>query len=307
MKNEKSLHIAFDPIYAHPLPEGHRFPMLKYELIPAQLLYEGTITEENLFSPKSCPDDTILLTHQKEYLDKLKAQTLSAKEQRHIGFPQSPALTQRELIITQGTIDCCFHAMEAGVSLNVAGGTHHAFAEKGEGFCLLNDFAVAANYLLQQKLAKQILIIDLDVHQGNGTAKLFEGNDAVFTFSMHGRNNYPFHKEKSDLDVELEDGTTTETYLQKLTATLPSLLEKVKPDFAFYLSGVDILETDKFGKLKVTIDGCKERDRIVFSLLRQHNIPCTVAMGGGYSPLVKTIVDAHCNTFRLAKEVFDLH
>ena len=307
MKKEKSLHIAFDPIYAHPLPEGHRFPMLKYELIPEQLLYEGTITEANIFSSKACPDDTILLTHQIEYLNKLKNQTLSAKEQRHIGFPQSPALTQRELIITQGTIDCCFHAMEAGVSLNVAGGTHHAFADRGEGFCLLNDFAVAANYLLQQKLAKQILIIDLDVHQGNGTAKLFEGNDAVFTFSMHGGNNYPFHKEKSDLDVELEDGTTTETYLQKLTATLPSLLEKVKPDFVFYLSGVDILETDKFGKLKVTIDGCKERDRIVFSLLQQHNIPCTVAMGGGYSPQVKTIVDAHCNTFRLAKEIFDLH
>lgn len=307
MNKEKSLHIAFDPIYAHPLPEGHRFPMLKYELIPQQLLYEGTITEENLFSPKSCPDEIVLLTHEKEYLDKLRNQTLSAKEQRHIGFPQSPELTQRELIITQGTIDCCHYAFAAGVALNVAGGTHHAFAERGEGFCLLNDFAVAANYLLQQKLAKKILIIDLDVHQGNGTAKLFEGNDAVFTFSMHGRNNYPFHKEKSDLDVELEDGTTTETYLQKLTATLPSLLQTVKPDFAFYLSGVDILETDKFGKLKVSIEGCKERDRKVFSQLKNQGIPCTVAMGGGYSPQVKTIVEAHCNTFRLAKEIFDLH
>ena len=307
MKNDKKLCIAFDSIYAHPLPEGHRFPMLKYELIPQQLIYEGTITEENLFSPSTCPDDVVLLTHDSDYLQKLKNQTLSAKEQRHIGFPQSTELTKRELIITQGTIDCCHHAFENGVALNVAGGTHHAFAGRGEGFCLLNDFAIAANYLLQQKLAKKILVIDLDVHQGNGTAKLFEGNDAVFTFSMHGRNNYPFHKEKSDLDVELEDGTTTEVYLQKLTATLPSLLETVKPDFSFYLSGVDILETDKFGKLKVTIDGCKERDRAVFSRLKQHNIPCTVAMGGGYSPQVKTIVEAHCNTFRLAKEIFDLH
>jgi acetoin utilization deacetylase AcuC-like enzyme len=304
---EKKLHIAFDPIYAHPLPEGHRFPMLKYELIPQQLLYEGTITEENLFSPKPCPDEVVLLTHEKEYLEKLKNQTLSAKEQRHIGFPQSPELTQRELIITQGTINCCHYAFEADVAMNVAGGTHHAFAERGEGFCLLNDFAVAANYLLQQKLAKKILIIDLDVHQGNGTAKLFESNGAVYTFSMHGRNNYPFHKEKSDLDVELEDGAATEIYLQKLTTTLPSLLEKVKPDFAFYLSGVDVLETDKFGKLKVTIDGCKERDRFVFSQLKQRNIPCVVSMGGGYSPQVKTIVEAHCNTFRLAKEIFDLH
>jgi len=307
MKKEKKLRIAFDPIYAHPLPEGHRFPMLKYELIPQQLLYEGTVNEEAFFSPSICPDEVVLLTHDKEYLDRLKNQTLSAKEQRHIGFPQSPELTKRELIITQGTIDCCHYAFENGVAMNVAGGTHHAFKDRGEGFCLLNDFAAASNYLLQQKLVNKILIIDLDVHQGNGTAKLFEHRADVFTFSMHGRNNYPFHKEKSDLDIELEDGTTTEIYLQKLNDTLPSLLTDTKPDFVFYLSGVDILETDKFGKLKVTIDGCKERDWLVFSLLKQLNIPCVVAMGGGYSPQVKTIVDAHCNTFRLAKEIFDLH
>ncbi|GAA4746897.1 histone deacetylase family protein [Flavisolibacter ginsenosidimutans] len=304
--SEKKLHIAFDTIYAHPLPEGHRFPMLKYELIPQQLLYEGTVTEDAFFSPKPCTDGVVLLTHEKDYVDKLKNQTLSAKEQRYIGFPQSPELTLREFIITQGTIDCCYYAIENGVALNVAGGTHHAFKDRGEGFCLLNDFAVAANYLLQKNLATKILIIDLDVHQGNGTAKLFEDKDAVFTFSMHGRNNYPFHKEKSDLDVELEDGTTTQVYLQKLGDVLPSLLQEVKPDFAFYLSGVDILETDKFGKLKVTMEGCKERDRLVFSLLKEAKIPCVVSMGGGYSPRVKTIVEAHCNTFRLAKEIYDL-
>ena len=306
MRADNKLSIAFDPIYAHPLPEGHRFPMLKYELIPQQLIYEGTIGEENLFSPRPCSDEIILLTHDRAYLDKLKNQTLSAKEQRHIGFPQSPALTQRELIITQGTIDCCGYAFENGVALNVAGGTHHAFKERGEGFCLLNDFAVAANYLLQQKKTEKILIIDLDVHQGNGTAKLFEGNDNVFTFSMHGRNNYPFHKEKSDLDIELEDGTTTEVYLQKLQEHLPSIIEKEKPGFVFYLAGVDILETDKLGKLKVSLEGCKERDRLVFSLLKHSGIPCVVAMGGGYSPQVKTIVEAHCNTFRLAKDIYDL-
>lgn len=305
MKKTFKLHIAFDPIYAHPLPEGHRFPMLKYELIPEQLLYEGTIKRENLFSPAPCPDDVVLWTHTKEYLDKLKNQTLSAKEQRHIGFPQSPELTTRELIITQGTIDCCHYALEHGVALNVAGGTHHAFTDRGEGFCLLNDFATAANYLLHHQLAKQILIIDLDVHQGNGTAKIFESKNRVFTFSMHGRNNYPFHKEKSDLDVELEDGIKDEKYLELLTNTLPSVLEKVKPDFAFFLSGVDILETDKFGKLKVTIDGCRKRDEIVFRLLKDKGIPCVVAMGGGYSPHVKTIVEAHCNTFRVAKEIFE--
>jgi acetoin utilization deacetylase AcuC-like enzyme len=304
--SDNKLHIAFHPIYAHPLPEGHRFPMLKYELIPQQLLYEGTITEEHLFAPKPCSDDVVLLTHDKDYVDKLRHQTLSAKEQRHIGFPQSPALTLREFVITQGTVDCCFHAMQNGIAFNAAGGTHHAFKERGEGFCLLNDFAVAANYLLQQKLAKKILVIDLDVHQGNGTAKLFEGNNAVFTFSMHGRNNYPFHKERSDLDVELEDGTTTDVYLQKLKTFLPPLLQNVQPDFVFYLSGVDILETDRFGKLKVTMNGCKQRDCFVFSLLKDAKIPCAVSMGGGYSPQIKTIVDAHCNTFRAAKEIYDL-
>lgn len=280
--------------------------MLKYELIPAQLLYEGVITEDALFSPAPCPDAVVLLTHTVDYLQKLKDQTLSAREQRHIGFPQSPQLTLRERIITQGTIDCCTHAFKNGVALNVAGGTHHAFADRGEGFCLLNDFAVAANFLLHGGLAKNILIIDLDVHQGNGTAKLFENEERVFTFSMHGRNNYPFHKEVSDLDVELPDGTAGDEYLRLLHQHLPTLINKVQPDIAFYLSGVDILETDKFGKLKVPIADCKRRDEMVLSLLHKAGIPCVVAMGGGYSPQVKTIVEAHCNTFKLAKEIWEL-
>lgn len=298
------IYIAYDPIYAHPLPEGHRFPMLKYELIPEQLLHEGSITVDQLFSPLPCTEEIILLTHDAGYLQKLIQQTLSASEQRKIGFPQSPALTQRELMITQGTIDCCLRAMESGVALNVAGGTHHAFRDRGEGFCLLNDMAVAANYLLQQQLAKQILIIDLDVHQGNGTASLFANETRVFTFSMHGGHNYPFHKETSDLDIPLPDGTDDAAYLSILSDTLPKLIEQVKPDFAFYLSGVDILNTDKFGKLKVSMEGCRQRDALVFELLQQHRIPVTVAMGGGYSPDIRTIVEAHCNTFRLAKDIF---
>jgi len=298
------LKIAYDPIYAHPLPEGHRFPMLKYELIPEQLLYEGSITARNLFSPAVCPDEVVLWTHEAAYLEKLHRQTLSAKEQRHIGFPQSPALTKRELVIAQGTIDCCHYALEHGVSMNVAGGTHHAFAERGEGFCLLNDFAVAANYLLHHNLAKQILIIDLDVHQGNGTARLFTKEPRVFTFSMHGDHNYPFHKEQSDLDVGLKDGTTDVIYLPLLENTLQTLINQLRPDFAFFLSGVDILDTDKFGKLKVSMQGCRRRDEIVFSMLRHHQIPCAVAMGGGYSPDVKTIVEAHCNTFRAALDIY---
>jgi acetoin utilization deacetylase AcuC-like enzyme len=244
------------------------------------------------------------MTHSREYLDKLLNQNLSASEQRKIGFPQSPELTERELIITQGTIDCCHHALENRIALNVAGGTHHAFANRGEGFCMLNDHAVASNYLLKNNLARKILIIDLDVHQGNGTAKLFENEPRVFTFSMHGQHNYPFHKEQSDLDVPLADGMDDYAYLAVLTKTLPKLIKEVKPDFCFYQSGVDILETDKFGKLKVTLQGCKQRDEIVFSLVKEHTIPCVVSMGGGYSPDIRNIVEAHCNTFRTAIKIF---
>ena len=296
--------IAFDPIYAHPLPENHRFPMLKYQLIPEQLMHEGTYTANHFFAPSICEEEIILYTHDQAYLYKLLNQQLSPSEQRKIGFPQSPELTQRELIITQGTIDACLYALETGVALNVAGGTHHAFADRGEGFCLLNDMAVASNYLLRKQICKKILIIDLDVHQGNGTAKLMEKEERVFTFSMHGAHNYPFHKEQSDLDIGLKDGTTGQEYLAILTNTLPKLIEQVKPDFAFYLSGVDILNTDKFGKLQVSLDECKQRDRIVFEQLKKHRIPVTVALSGGYSPDVRTIVEAHCNTFRLAADIY---
>lgn len=292
--------VAFDPIYAHPLPEGHRFPMIKYELIPAQLLHEGTLTEQDIFSPSPCADEVVLLTHDTEYLAKLKEQRLSEREQRHIGFPQSPQLTQRELIITQGTIDCCHHAMRDGAALNVAGGTHHAFADRGEGFCLLNDMAIAANYLLHQGDASRIMIIDLDVHQGNGTARLFSHEPRVFTFSMHGAHNYPFHKERSDLDIALPDGIADKEYLDLLQYHLQQILQDFKPGFAFYLSGVDILATDKFGKLKISREGCRQRDKLVFQLLGQRGIPCVVAMGGGYSPDVRDVVEAHCNTFREA-------
>lgn len=303
---DKKLRIAYDPIYAHPLPEGHRFPMLKYELIPGQLVYEGSVREDELFAPGVCPDDVILRTHDRVYLHKLNEQQLSEREQRQIGFPQSPMLTLREKIITQGTIDCAMHALQNGVALNIAGGTHHAFADRGEGFCLLNDFAVAANVLLDKHLARKILIIDLDVHQGNGTAKIFAGDSRVFTFSMHGAHNYPFRKETSDLDIPLPDGIQDDAYLDLLRVHLRTLLKTVNPDFAFYLSGVDILDTDKFGKLKVTLEGSRKRDEFVFESLHNEGIPCAVSMGGGYSPDVKVIVEAHCQTFRTAKEIYRL-
>jgi acetoin utilization deacetylase AcuC-like enzyme len=296
--------IAFSPIYYHKLPEGHRFPMLKYELIPEQLLHEGTITQENLFVPNMCDAIDVLRTHDLDYYNKLINQQLSPSEQRKIGFPQSPALIERELVITRGTIDCALFALEYGCALNIAGGTHHAFAERGEGFCLLNDMAIAADYLLYKKLVTKILVIDLDVHQGNGTAKLMENEPRVFTFSMHGKNNYPFHKEQSDLDIPLTDGISGHAYLEILEKTLPMLLETVNPDFIFYLSGVDILSTDKFGKFNVSIDECKRRDELVLKMAYDNKIPIAIAMGGGYSPDINDILQAHCNTFRIAANLF---
>ncbi|MCB9045364.1 MAG: histone deacetylase [Chitinophagales bacterium] len=300
------LYIACDPIYAHPLPEGHRFPMLKYELIPQQLIYEGVIDETELYAPAMASEHDILLTHSGDYWRRMKNLQLTTKEMRAIGFPLSAQLVEREARIMQGTIDCALHALKHGVALNVAGGTHHAFADRGEGFCLLNDFAVAANYLLHHKLVKQVLVVDLDVHQGNGTAALFRDRPEVFTFSMHGERNYPFHKEASDLDIGLPEGMTGEEYLDLLNDTLPALLNKIKPDIVCYLSGVDVLETDKFGKLKLSIEDCAARDEVVFRNCRTNNIPVAVAMGGGYSPDIRHIVTAHCNTFRLAKSIWEM-
>ncbi len=188
--------------------------------------------------------------------------------------------------------------------MNVAGGTHHAFANRGEGFCLLNDMAVAANYLLHKKLARRILIVDLDVHQGNGTAKLFENESRVFTFSMHGGHNYPFIKEKSDLDIPLADGMGDKEYLDLLTKNLSSVLDSHKPDFIFFLSGVDVLSSDNYGKLKISMEGCKARDEVVFKTCKSNGIPCVVSMGGGYSADVKLIVEAHCNTYRAALDIY---
>lgn len=298
------LKIAFDPIYAHPLPAGHRFPMLKYELIPQQLMHEGLITAENLFSPDPLDEETILLTHEKGYWERLRSLELSAQEERRTGFPLTAKLVEREIRIAKGTIDGCMFALEFGVAFNVAGGTHHAGTNWGEGFCLLNDQAIAANYLLHHQLYHRILIIDLDVHQGNGTAQIFRQEPKVFTFSMHAETNFPFRKEPSDLDVGLKDGTNDEEYLSQLNKNLPEILNRFKPDFIFYLAGVDVLATDKLGKLALTKDGCKERDRIVLEHAKALGLPAQVSMGGGYSPEIKDIVDAHCNTYKVANELY---
>lgn len=294
------LKIAFSDCYNHPLPVGHRFPMLKYDLIPEQLIYEGIISKVNLFDPGLIDEQWIVLIHKDEYWNKLKNGNLSRLEERRIGFVYSQNLVHREAVIMNGTIQSAVYALQYGVSFNIAGGTHHAYADKGEGFCLLNDNAIAANYLLQNNLVQKVLIVDLDVHQGNGTARIFQHQSNVFTFSMHCISNIYSNKEYSDLDIELAANTQDEEYLTQLDMHLNQVLEDFVPDFVFYQSGVDVLATDKLGKLSLTIGGCMERDKIVFEKCKKYNIPVAVNMGGGYSERISDIVDAHCNTFKAA-------
>ncbi|MFD2567097.1 histone deacetylase family protein [Pseudotenacibaculum haliotis] len=298
------LKIAYHPIYRHPLPLGHRFPMGKYELLYHQLLHEGTCTEENFFEPEIPNNKYIFLAHDPEYVSDLMNLTLDPKIARRIGFPLDELLIEREIVIADGTLKACEYALKNGISMNIAGGTHHAFTNKGEGFCLFNDQAIGARYLQHKNLADKILIIDLDVHQGNGTAEIFKDDDSVFTFSMHGKSNYPFIKEQSNLDIALDNGVGDEEYLQILKETIPKLILEQEPDFIFYLSGVDVIESDKLGKLSLSMEGCKERDRIVLQSCKDFSIPVVCSMGGGYSKDIKVIVEAHANTFRTAQDIF---
>jgi len=274
------LKIAYHPIYKHPLPEGHRFPMLKYDLLPKQLLHEGTCESANFFEPEIPNDKYIVAVHEPEYFYDLLNIKISPKDARKIGFPLTEDLVERERIIADGTIKTSQFALEYGIAMNIAGGTHHAYSNKGEAFCMLNDQAIAAKYLQSKGLAKKILVIDLDVHQGNGTAEIFQNDASVFTFSMHGTSNYPFKKEQSDLDISLKKGTDDTTYLTILKETLPQLIHDM------------------------TVEGCKQRDAFVLETCHQLQIPVQCSMGGGYSPDIKIIVDAHANTFRLAQELF---
>jgi acetoin utilization deacetylase AcuC-like enzyme len=299
------LPIAFAPSYAHELPAGHRFPMLKYELLPEQLLREGTATTADFFVATPPPVADILLVHGATYYERLRLGQLTRQEERATGFPWSAALFEREITILGGTIEAAQRALEHGVAFNIAGGTHHAFRARGEGFCLLNDQAAGAAWLLAHApTIRQVLIVDLDVHQGNGTAAIFQHEPRVFTFSVHGARNYPARKETSDLDVPLPDGTDDAPYLRLLADTLPRLLDTVQPDFVFYLAGVDVLATDKLGHLALTREGCRQRDELVLRLCQRHHLPVVVCMGGGYSERISDIVEAHANTFRVAAGLF---
>lgn len=295
--------IAYHPIYVYPVPDKHRFPMEKYELLPLQLIHQGIVNEKNFFEP-SLDKKYDFSIHNKDYLNRLINLELTKKEERASGFKLSKKLVDREICITNGTIEVSVSAMKDGIGFNIAGGTHHAFSNRPEGFCLLNDQAIASMHLLNKGLVKRVLIVDLDVHQGNGTAEILANESRVFTFSMHGLKNYPNNKPKSDLDIALDDNIKDSEYLKNLRKYLPQIIEKHKPNLIFYQSGVDVLKTDKLGRLSLSLAGCKERDNIVYENAKSRNIAVVTTMGGGYSEDIKYILEAHCNTFKSAIKHF---
>ena len=296
------MYISYHPIYNHPVPDNHRFPMQKYALLPQQLLHEGIAEPTDFHSPSKVSLETLCLAHTADYVHKFVHLQLSHKEALPIGFVQNQQLVDRELTLVQGTIEAALWALRtAEVGFNIAGGTHHAFSDRGEGFCMLNDQAVAAAYLLAHTAVRKVLIIDLDVHQGNGTAEIFRHDPRVFTFSMHAEGNYPFVKEQSDRDIALPTGTSDAAYLSVLTSVLPEIITTHQPDFVFYQSGVDVLSSDKLGKLSLSVQGCADRDRFVFNLCRQYHLPVQCSMGGGYSPQLSAILRAHTNTFMMSQ------
>ncbi len=297
--------VAYSDIYKYELPDGHRFPMEKYPLIREQLIYEGTLEVSDFYTPTPLTWAQVGTTHTEDYIEKLQTTNLSSKEIRKIGFPLKQSLVDRGLFIAGGTYQNALYAISNhSIALNIAGGTHHSFADHGEGFCIYNDFAITANLLMNDHDVSSILIVDLDVHQGNGTAHIFRNEDRVFTFSMHGARNYPTKKMISDLDIGLDDGAQDAEYLSILHDTLPRLIEERSPEIIMYLSGVDVLHTDKLGRLGMTKYGALQRDEFVISQAAEHDIPIIVSLGGGYSHRLIDIVDAHANTFRVAKDIY---
>ncbi len=290
--------------FVPPLPEGHRFPIGKYQLVKEQLLYEGSIGSHQLEESAAVSEADVLRVHTPAYWQALRDQQLTPRQMRRIGFPQSAALLERSRRSSQGTVKAALHAVEHGIGMNLAGGTHHAYADRGEGFCLLNDMAIAIRRLQAEGLAHRILIVDLDVHQGNANAVLFAQDPHVYTFSIHGQDNYPLRKEQSDQDLPLSSGMDDNAYLPLLQATLSRLIDSFRPDFVFFQAGVDVLATDKLGKLALTKPGCKQRDEVVLGLCARHEIPVAVSMGGGYSARLADTVDAHANTFRVAANIW---
>ncbi len=294
------MRVCYSDRYAVPLPPSHPFPMPKYKMARDRLLAEGSITYWNLIEPPLASDEDILLVHTPDYWFRCARGQLTVQEIRRIGFPWSEGLVRRSRSSAQGTVIAARNALRDGVASNLAGGTHHAFPDHGEGYCVLNDIAIAARVLQRDKLAERIAVIDCDVHQGNGTAAIFQDDPDVFTFSMHGEKNFPARKELSRLDINLPNGVGDEEYLAILREHVLRILDGVKPDFVFYQAGVDPFEGDRLGKLKLTIEGLRRRDEFVILSCRERGIPIVTTMGGGYGKDINDTVEAHCNTIRVA-------
>lgn len=286
------------------LPTGHRFPMMKYELLREQLLRQGVLQPTQLYQPDLIDEELILGVHALSWWNKVSACSLSPEEERRLGFPISKKLLKRSHSSVSGTWQSSLNALRDGAAMSIAGGTHHAYADRGEGFCLLNDIAIAARALLDRRLCLRVLIVDLDVHQGNGTASIFQDEERVFTFSMHGERNYPQPKEKSDLDVGLPDGCNDHQYLEALYERLPLIFQAFDPDFVFYIAGSDVLASDRLGRLCLTLDGCRKRDAFVIDSCAERGVPFAITMGGGYSDRYHDILKAHFQTFELVADRF---
>lgn len=295
--------LFYSPYYYADIGEGHVFPIKKFELVRDKLLKEGSLLAEEIFEPEPAKVEDVLLVHTEDYVNRLINGELTAKEVRKLGLPWSKALVRRSFLATSGTVEAAKHALSSGIASNLAGGTHHSFPDRGEGFCVLNDVAVAIRVLRKENLAKRFLIVDLDVHQGNGTAFIFKDDETVFTFSMHGAKNYPLHKEVSNLDIELPDKTGDREYLETLEEALPRIFLH-DPDIIFYLGGADPFEKDKLGRLALTIEGLMQRDETVLRFAREHHTPIVTVMSGGYALDINDTVEIHANTIRAVKKVF---
>ena len=296
------LHVWSSAKYTFPLPDGHRFPIAKYTLLREAVIAEGVVRPEFVHDPARIARDDLLLVHSADYVDRFTAGTLSVDEQRRLGFPWSAALVERAYRAAGGTNEAARGALQHGIAMNLAGGTHHAFPSHGEGFCVFNDVAIAIRTLQRDNRIERAAIIDLDVHQGNGTHAIFAGDERVFTFSMHGSRNYPFKRNPGNLDVELPDGADDDTFLEQLTTLLPNVLADAAPDLVCYLAGADPHENDRLGRLKLTFSGLSRRDRLVIESCREVGIPLLITIAGGYGRDINDTVRIHVNTARIASE-----
>src|ERR1700752_22861 len=300
------MRVFYTPRYYAAIGEGHIFPIRKFELVRNRLVAEGILRNEELFEPEPASIEDVRLVHTEDYVTRLCNGTLTPKEIRRLGLPWSESLVTRSFYAVGGTIAAALSALEDGYGSNLAGGTHHSFADRGEGFCVLNDVAVAIRTLRRRQLISRAAIVDCDVHQGNGTATIFENDRETFTFSIHGANNYPFFKARSSLDIELPDKTSDSDYLDTLANNLPTVFAH-DPEIIFFLAGADPYADDKLGRLAVSIDGLKRRDAYVLQQCYEREIPLVTVTSGGYGKDINDTITIHCNTIRAVKEVFESH